>query len=212
MFFRRDISSLDSPLKAENSISFNGGKSWHEYRQYEPISTILSTFVDLKNLHTRTMNQRQFVSQEEMEGLYSDVSKELMMVTANNIANKTFAQNLSDQLDVIFQTKNLSDWAGNTLSGVVPWSGMAKSAGRFFGDGIKYEPKTFTERVFKAYKFVLDRPSLDSFGMEEKDVEYNYLLGKKVDTSHPKFEARREMVRLGIPLEWKVPLISCSNI
>jgi len=56
----REAKSFKDAGYPQSSISFNGGKSWHEYKQYEPISTILSTFADLKNLYIRTANQRHF--------------------------------------------------------------------------------------------------------------------------------------------------------
>lgn len=195
-----------------NSLSMDGGKTWHDYRQYEPLSTILSTFTDLKNLYRRVQNQKEFVPKEEIDSMYSDAMKDLLMLTANNIANKTFAKNLSDQIGVLFGTKSATDWAGNTISGLMPFSGLAQSTGRVVGDGTKYEPATFTDRIFKSYRWVLDRPDLDAFGMEMDDIKYTPILSKKVDTSDPKFESRKEMVRLGVMPEWKVANISVSGV
>lgn len=195
-----------------NSISMDGGKTYHDYRQYEPISTILSTFADLKNLYRRVHNQKEFLPKEEIDSLYSDAIGDLLMITASNIANKTFAKSLSDQLGVLMGTKDASVWLGNAMSSITPFSGLVQSTGRFFGDGVKYEPATFTDRIFKSYRFILDRPDLDSFGMEMDDIKYTPFLTKKVDTSDPKFESRKEMVRLGIMPEWRLSNINMEGV
>jgi hypothetical protein len=209
------ITPEESKAYAEAGIPPNSwqiGNSWHDYRQYEPIATILGVMSDMHNLVGRFQAKKDFIPESEYMSLVGDTMKEFLMITANNIANKTFAKNLSDQLDIIHGNKNATDFAGNLVGSVLPAGGFSTSMGRFFGDGIKYEPKTFTERVFKAYRVGLDRKALDAFGQEVPEIAYTPILTKVATFTDAKYDTRKEMLRLGVIPKWDINGISMNSV
>lgn len=179
-------------------FSYKIGNTWHEYKQVEPFATIAGFMADIHRITSSLGTRFEDVNNDDVNAEIQAVLADLGLALAENITSKSYFKSLADALALVTGDKNLVDVSGNLISSMAPLSSLASFTGRVGGDDIKKEADTFLEKIRSKYKGTLDRDALDSFGRPMKDIEYSYLLTKKVE-ERPQDAFVREMARLEIP-------------
>lgn len=200
-----------SGLKENTWINDDG--SLTEYKQLEPLATILSFTTDLNNLVKSLSYRFKFLPEDQIMKEAGQVSAEFISIVANNITNKTFTKSLADNFDFLFGRKPIADLASNVINSTLPYSGMANFTGRMINhDGSAFEAKSFLEKSFKSYRVMLDRPALDPFGAEIKETQYNSALLKTFKLDPIANRAGLEMSRLGIDANLNVKNLNVKGM
>lgn len=186
--------------------SFKWGNEWVSYQQIEPISTILGVMTGMNRVVTEAWSKPHDTDYESVVKDATQVMKELYLVVAHNILDKSYAKGLSDLVE-LFDSKgkiNRYDYAGNIIGNTIPFSGATTYIQREFGDGYVNETSGFFEKVIKRYDFILNRDGVDIFGEKRKDISYMPYTPLKVSpylVDNPKNAGAKELSRLGVEVK-----------
>lgn len=183
----------------EQSVKIGG--TWYEYKQIEPLATILGLIVDINRDYK---NAQYKLDDAELLDTYADTMQDVLgglaLDISKNITEKTYAKSLSEFMLMMTGEQSLVDYTGKAVSSMTPFSGLTNYLGRVSHDEYKKEATTFLEKARSKHKYLLDRDALDSFGRPIK--EEDYLFGFTIKTREAgKDEDRgaREVARLEIP-------------
>lgn len=197
-------------------FSYRVGNTWYEYKQLEPIATILGVMTDLYKVQQGFMLRKDDLVDEPSINDFADeigtILGDIGMSIVNNIVNKTYAKSLSDTMSLMNGDGNLVDYSGNLLSSVVPFSSMATFIGRNFGDGYKKESSEFSEKLLGKYRVFLERDALDAYGRKIDEVKYTPVLTKKSIIDTYENRGALEVARLGINVHKMSKIISYQGI
>lgn len=211
-FLPKERSVMESSGIKENVWIDDDGKMT-EYKQLEPLATILSFTADLNNMVKSLSYRFKFLPEDQIMEEAKQVSAEFISIIANNITNKTFTKSLADNFDFLFGEKPITDLVANVMNSSLPYSGLVNFTGRMINhDGSKFEAKTFLEKAFRNYRFMLDRPALDPFGKEIDEISYNPVLLKTYKFDPVENRAGIEMSRLGVDANLKVKNLSVKGM
>lgn len=197
-------------------FSFRVGNTWYEYKQLEPIATILGVMTDLYKVQQGAMLRKDDLFDDPSFNSFADeigtVLGDVGMSIVNNIVNKTYAKSLSDTMSLMNGDGNLVDYSGNLLSSAVPFSSLATFVGRNFGDGYKKEQSEFSEKLLGKYRVFLERDALDAYGRKIDEVKYTPVLTKKSIIDTHENRGALEVARLGINVHKMSKVISYQGI
>lgn len=199
--------------KIKENVWINDDGTMTEYKQLEPLATILSFTTDLNNMVKSLSYRFKFIPEDQVVEEVKQVSAEFISIIANNITNKTFTKSLADNFDFLFGEKPITDLVANVMNSVLPYGGGVNYTGRVLNhDGTQFEAKTFLEKAFRNYRFILDRPALDPFGKEIDEIAYNPLSLKKYKLDPFENRAGIEMSRLGIDANLNVKSLKVNSV
>ena len=178
------------------------GDKWFEFKQVEPLATILGVMTDMDRLSKEVqfrLTDAEMLDQQDAE--YASILADGMLSIANNITSKTYAKSLAEGIALATGESSLVDYSGKLISSMVPFSSAINYTGRVTNEGFKKEAKTFMEKVRSKFRWSLDRDALDAYGRPIKEIEYalNFTI-KEYDANDPAHAGAREVARLKVSL------------